>query len=135
PQRGRTQAPPPRPGATTRQAEALSLSTRISAEPRPRVRHLRASAETIYVAETSALPAGTAGQAVASGYPFDWPRSMLRRTIARLSEAAFMSEPSTRATGARDKPSIFRTYARHSTAHDSNALYRQKPAQGQTGLS
>ena len=43
---------------------------------------------------------------------------MLRRTIARLSEAAFMSEPSTGATGARDKPWIFRTYAGHSTAHD-----------------
>jgi hypothetical protein len=60
---------------------------------------------------------------------------MLRRTIARLSEAAFMSEPSTGATGARDKPWIFRTYAGHSTAHDSNALYRKNLAKGQTGLS
>src|SRR4029453_7749050 len=60
---------------------------------------------------------------------------MLRRTIARLSEAAFMSEPSTGATGARDKAWIFRTYAGHSTAADSNALYRKNLAKGQTGLS
>ena len=46
-----------------------------------------------------------------------------------------MSEPSTGATGARDKPWIFRTYAGHSTAHDSNALYRKNLAKGQTGLS
>jgi len=35
----------------------------------------------------------------------------------------------------RDKPWIFRTYAGHSTAADSNALYRRNLAKGQTGLS
>jgi len=35
----------------------------------------------------------------------------------------------------RDKPWIFRTYAGHSTAVDSNALYRRNLAKGQTGLS
>jgi (2R)-ethylmalonyl-CoA mutase len=35
----------------------------------------------------------------------------------------------------RDKPWIFRTYAGHSTARDSNALYRGNLAKGQTGLS
>src|SRR5262245_54502233 len=60
---------------------------------------------------------------------------MLRRTIARLSEAAFMRETSTGATGARYQPSILRTYAGHSTAHDSTALYRKNLAKGQTGLS
>src|SRR4051794_38703201 len=35
----------------------------------------------------------------------------------------------------RDKPWIFRTYAGHSTAHDSNALYRKNLEKGQTGLS
>ena len=35
----------------------------------------------------------------------------------------------------RDKPWIFRTYAGHSTAVDSNALYRKNLAKGQTGLS
>ncbi|MGA8971475.1 MAG: protein meaA [Pseudolabrys sp.] len=35
----------------------------------------------------------------------------------------------------RDKPWIFRTYAGHSTAADSNALYRTTLAKGQTGLS
>jgi (2R)-ethylmalonyl-CoA mutase len=35
----------------------------------------------------------------------------------------------------RDKPWIFRTYAGHSTAAESNALYRSNLARGQTGLS
>jgi len=35
----------------------------------------------------------------------------------------------------RDKPWIFRTYAGHSTAVDSNELYRKNLAKGQTGLS
>ena len=39
------------------------------------------------------------------------------------------------ANGRRDKPWIFRTYAGHSTARESNRLYRQNLAKGQTGLS
>jgi ethylmalonyl-CoA mutase len=35
----------------------------------------------------------------------------------------------------RDKPWIIRTYAGHSTATESNALYRKNLAKGQTGLS
>src|SRR5688572_23083694 len=35
----------------------------------------------------------------------------------------------------RDEPWLFRTYAGHSTAAKSNALYRQNLAKGQTGLS
>src|ERR1700760_3596967 len=35
----------------------------------------------------------------------------------------------------RDKPWIFRTYAGHSTAPQSNALYRRNLAKGETGLS
>ena len=35
----------------------------------------------------------------------------------------------------RDKPWMFRTYAGHSTAADSNRLYRTNLAKGQTGLS
>ena len=38
-------------------------------------------------------------------------------------------------TARRDKPWIFRTYAGHSTARESNRLYRQNLAKGQTGLS
>jgi (2R)-ethylmalonyl-CoA mutase len=38
-------------------------------------------------------------------------------------------------TASRDKPWIFRTYAGHSTARESNRLYRQNLAKGQTGLS
>ncbi len=40
-----------------------------------------------------------------------------------------MTEPT------RDKPWLFRTYAGHSTASASNALYRSNLARGQTGLS
>src|SRR5436853_2134320 len=43
-----------------------------------------------------------------------------------------MSEASARA---RDKPRIFCTYARHSNARESNALYRKNLDKGQTGLS
>src|SRR5262252_9644603 len=41
----------------------------------------------------------------------------------------------TRERPTRDKPWIFRTYAGHSTARDSNELYRRNLAKGQTGLS
>ena len=37
--------------------------------------------------------------------------------------------------GQKDRPWIFRTYAGHSTARDSNKLYRTNLAKGQTGLS
>src|SRR6266404_3613825 len=46
-----------------------------------------------------------------------------------------MSQPSTGAVRQRDNPWIFRTYAGHSNARDSNALYRKNLAKGQTGLS
>ncbi|WP_281023238.1 protein meaA [Rhodoplanes roseus] len=39
------------------------------------------------------------------------------------------------ASSMRDKPWIIRTYAGHSTARESNALYRKNLAKGQTGLS
>ncbi len=38
-------------------------------------------------------------------------------------------------TDAKTRPWLFRTYAGHSTAKDSNALYRGNLAKGQTGLS
>src|ERR1700727_3084439 len=40
-----------------------------------------------------------------------------------------------RTAARRDKPWIFRTYAGHSTARESNRLSRQNLAKGQTGLS
>src|SRR5215468_8902458 len=43
--------------------------------------------------------------------------------------------PGTGDMNMRDKPWIFRTYAGHSTARDSNELYRKNLAKGQTGLS
>ena len=52
------------------------------------------------------------------------------------------AEPGARPTGGdstgettRDRPWLFRTYAGHSTAAASNALYRKNLAAGQTGLS
>src|SRR5262249_34302932 len=47
---------------------------------------------------------------------------------------AWMSEPAD-AKPLPDKAWIFRTYAGHSTAQQSNALYRRNLAKGQTGLS
>ena len=46
-----------------------------------------------------------------------------------------MGEQADRAARVRDKPWIFRTYAGHSTARESNALYRGNLRKGQTGLS
>jgi ethylmalonyl-CoA mutase len=50
--------------------------------------------------------------------------------------AASVSQPSPAPAGAeRDQPWLFRTYAGHSSAAASNALYRTNLARGQTGLS
>jgi ethylmalonyl-CoA mutase len=46
-----------------------------------------------------------------------------------------MSETTAQQAIRRDKPWLFRTYAGHSTAAKSNALYRGNLAKGQTGLS
>jgi ethylmalonyl-CoA mutase len=46
-----------------------------------------------------------------------------------------MTEPLGTNKPKRDKPWMFRTYAGHSTAEASNALYRKNLAKGQTGLS
>src|SRR5215468_6376311 len=46
-----------------------------------------------------------------------------------------MTNPSHGAMHGRDQPWIIRTYAGHSTAAESNALYRKNLAKGQTGLS
>src|SRR6202022_1253883 len=54
---------------------------------------------------------------------------------AGASKAAAMHEPSGITRRERDKPWIFRTYAGHSTAGESNALYRKNLGKGQTGLS
>ncbi|MEL6414012.1 MAG: methylmalonyl-CoA mutase family protein, partial [Pseudomonadota bacterium] len=43
--------------------------------------------------------------------------------------------PDTAFQHAPDRPWIFRTYAGHSTAEKSNALYRSNLSKGQTGLS
>src|ERR1700680_238089 len=50
-------------------------------------------------------------------------------------QVAGMTEPTDGAGRGRDKPWIIRTYAGHSTATESNALYRKNLAKGQTGLS
>jgi (2R)-ethylmalonyl-CoA mutase len=55
-----------------------------------------------------------------------------------LGQRVFTSRPrrtEMRDKSQRDKPWIFRTYAGHSTARDSNELYRKNLAKGQTGLS
>ncbi len=59
---------------------------------------------------------------------------MHKGTGHTVPQADFMSDKPHREIR-RDKPWIFRTYAGHSTAADSNALYRKNLAKGQTGLS
>ena len=46
-----------------------------------------------------------------------------------------MTEKALKTASGRDKPWLFRTYAGHSSAAASNALYRTNLARGQTGLS
>jgi ethylmalonyl-CoA mutase len=60
---------------------------------------------------------------------------MLHCKMSMPASGSTMSEPSDASRRERDKPWIFRTYAGHSTAQDSNALYRRNLAKGQTGLS
>jgi (2R)-ethylmalonyl-CoA mutase len=52
-----------------------------------------------------------------------------------VTDAAAQRDKPPRDKAPRDKPWIFRTYAGHSNARDSNALYRKNLSKGQTGLS
>jgi (2R)-ethylmalonyl-CoA mutase len=52
-----------------------------------------------------------------------------------MSEQKSKRDKAQRDKAQRDKAWIFRTYAGHSTAAESNALYRKNLAKGQTGLS
>src|SRR5690349_24577062 len=54
------------------------------------------------------------------------------RSMSTTSDAAATPE---KASHAKDRPWVMRTYAGHSTAEASNALYRTNLAKGQTGLS
>jgi (2R)-ethylmalonyl-CoA mutase len=53
----------------------------------------------------------------------------------KASRAKPLPDKPPRDKPSRDKPWIFRTYAGHSTAEASNALYRKNLGKGQTGLS
>src|ERR1700729_3983297 len=55
-----------------------------------------------------------------------------KRRMPVVKDSAMTSE---RMTPERDPPWLIRTYAGHSTAADSNRLYRANLAKGQTGLS
>jgi ethylmalonyl-CoA mutase len=59
---------------------------------------------------------------------------VLQCTITGKRDAS-MTKPSDGAAHRRDKPWIIRTYAGHSTAAESNVLYRKNLSKGQTGLS
>jgi len=60
-------------------------------------------------------------------------RDQTARESTRRDKA--VRDKTSRDKASRDKPWIFRTYAGHSTAVDSNALYRKNLSKGQTGLS
>jgi (2R)-ethylmalonyl-CoA mutase len=53
----------------------------------------------------------------------------------KASQGTPSKEAPTKEKPTKEKPWIFRTYAGHSTAADSNRLYRTNLAKGQTGLS
>jgi ethylmalonyl-CoA mutase len=55
--------------------------------------------------------------------------------VLQRSRTAFHRREKTAMTDPKDKPWLFRTYAGHSTAMASNALYRANLDRGQTGLS
>jgi (2R)-ethylmalonyl-CoA mutase len=57
------------------------------------------------------------------------------KSIAMQQETGRRARSMNQTTGSKDKPWIFRTYAGHSTAEESNRLYRANLARGQTGLS
>ena len=59
--------------------------------------------------------------------PYDGPR--------KTDPERAMTDAPRPQTPKRDKPWIFRTYAGHSSAAESNELYRRNLAKGQTGLS
>jgi (2R)-ethylmalonyl-CoA mutase len=52
-----------------------------------------------------------------------------------MSENSAGALPDTDRPGPKDRPWVMRTYAGHSSATESNALYRRNLAKGQTGLS
>src|SRR5947209_8983996 len=64
-------------------------------------------------------------------------RTSISRATPRTLQFAPMSDGERRQTRlpGRDRPWVMRTYAGHSTAHESNALYRKNLEKGQTGLS
>src|SRR5262245_3561096 len=55
--------------------------------------------------------------------------------MLRCEEVKLQAKTMSGSSSKRDKPWLFRTYAGHSTAKASNALYRKNLAKGQTGLS
>src|ERR1700742_4838079 len=62
-------------------------------------------------------------------------RRILPRNFSLRTDFALQQKLCSLTVMSRDKPWIFRTYAGHSSAAASNALYRTNLAKGQTGLS
>src|SRR6476659_2659008 len=68
--------------------------------------------------------------------PFaDGPWRSPAEAVPSRTATSWIGSDRTMQSRERDKPWIFRTYAGHSTAAESNALYRGNLAKGQTGLS
>ena len=73
---------------------------------------------------------GPAGQPRPPVAVFRAVRNIRRYSVASQTPSAQPSQPAK-----RDRPWVMRTYAGHSSATASNALYRRNLAKGQTGLS
>src|SRR3712207_3026720 len=81
---------------------------------------------------TRSWPRCMTSMAALTAHRLPKPRPWSRRAARRLGECAAMSEAH---LPERDRPWVMRTYAGHSTAKESNELYRRNLAKGQTGLS
>src|SRR4051794_33160713 len=67
--------------------------------------------------------------------PITRSRPRCSTSIKRATRVTLQSAPVSHRLPERDRPWVFRTYAGHSTARESNALYRKNLEKGQTGLS
>jgi ethylmalonyl-CoA mutase len=81
------------------------------------------------------LPAATTEELAETGIFCDCALHKNRVCKGWRKEEAMAQADDVAPRPARDKPWIFRTYAGHSTARESNRLYRQNLSKGQTGLS
>ncbi len=78
---------------------------------------------------------GSCGSPGCTGFSPSTRRSPRRSERRSVRPPGPVKLPTGRIRAVRDQPWVMRTYAGHSSAAESNALYRQNLSKGQTGLS